>query len=98
MRSFAALRAGSEHSEGMITGKQLPVSGVTPKHCPQAHGAGVAAIGESFGPGNVALPQLPSIQPQQVAYVEAADIGKGAPGGIGFLSRCVVRSAMCSAI
>ena len=45
---------------------------MTPEHCPQVHGARVTAIGKSFGPGSVALPQLPGIQPQQLAYVEAA--------------------------
>jgi hypothetical protein len=43
--------------------KQLSGSGSTREHCPQAHGARVAAIGQSFGPASVASPQLPGIQP-----------------------------------
>ena len=55
--SHEILRCAQAGSES----KQLPGSGMTTEHCSQTYGARVAAIGQSFGPGSVALPQLPGV-------------------------------------
>ena len=56
------------------------------------------AIDADVAVADLLQPLLPGIQPQQGAYVEAADIGKGSPGRTSFLSPSVARSAMCSAM
>lgn len=54
---------------------------------PQAHGARVAAIGQSLGPGGVASPQIPGIQPYRVACVEAARVQRSPNPGAAGLQR-----------